>query len=494
MLTIYGSCWLFHSCTTFHTRFAVGNLNNRLQRFSGRCKLNMREFHPNIKHLVSDYLLDPDIYKETYSPYAGACVPISICLTILINIEKRPPNSITKKDVSQLLSLLNFHHLVEYKRNELPSIPLKNFKALEKANSPIPLKLTKFSSNMSQFRGIAVNLFRIQRGDSENEKTIHIFAKLLSSNHDSEHYLQVDLIEDGPHLWADDEAYPHQKPKAPHFSPAHILVVPNFIKFLYTNNLRFQSHGARDCHYCCRICHSLFNSYASFSSHKIACNPFPSGHKVSKRKIRNKIISHHLTQNPYTGKTEVSGLRFKRGELHKLLVPLTLSSCDVESFLHTPKPDQPAPSGAESIHSVFAYAIAHTSLHDHLHLPPSLAKPRGMCYNPKTESEDDFMLSFLLTLRQDAKLLSLFLAESFEKDPGIPKKSNFSPEEDLHWKLHMRCIFCGNLFYSNKFKRSDTPVRGVSTFRKPFTIIRTKEKVLPARDHVHLQLKSKLQA
>ena len=494
MLTIYGSCWLFHSCNVFHLRYAIGGQNNQLQRFSGRPNDNRRKFHPNIKHLVSDYLFDPDVYIENFSLYRGVCIPVSICLTILVGIEKKPPSHITKKDVSQILPCLNFHHLVEHKKCEPPSIPLKNFKNLEKANSPIPLKLSKLIPGLSTFRGIALNLFRIQCGDSENDKTIHIYPKLLSPKHDSNEYLQVDLIEDGPHLWANSQINPLHNPKTLHSSPAHVLVVPDFIKFLYTNNLQYQHNGARDCHFCCRICQSLFKSAVSFKSHKIACNPFPSGHKTSKRKIRNRIISHHLSQNPYTGKTEVSGLRFRRGELHKLLLPLTLTACDVESFLHTPKPEQPTPSGAEKIHSVFAYALAHTSLHDHLHLPSNLSKPRGMCYDPETQSEDDFMLSFLLTLRQDAKMLSLFLAESFERDPGIPIKSNFSPEENFHWNLHKRCIFCGNLFFSHKFKRSDTPIRAVSTFRKPFSIIRTKEKVLPARDHVHLQLKSKLQA
>ena len=494
MLTIYGSSWLFYSCTVFHIRFAVGNLHNHLQRFSGRCKQSMRQFHPNIKHLVTDYLMDPDIYKEKFSPYKGVCIPISICLTILIKIGKKTPCLITKKNVSELLQCLNFHHLIEYKKNEIPSIPLKNFNKLEKANSPIPPKLIKFYSKLSEFKGIALNLFRIQVGDNKNEKDIHIFPKLLSKFYDLEEYLQIDLAEDGPHLWENSETYPYQNPKPPNFSPSHILAIPNFLRFIYTNNLQYQAHGARDCHFVCRVCLALHKSYCSFLSHKSVCNPFPSGAKVSKRKIRNRIISHHLAQNPFTGKTEVSGLRFKRGDLHKLLLPLTLSACDVESFLHTPKPNQSTPSGTEKIHSVFAYALAHTSLHDHLHLPLSLSKPRGMCYNPETQSEDDFMLSFLLTLRDDAKLLSKFLQESFERDPGIPKKSNFSPEESFHWNLHRRCIFCGNLFYSQKFKRTNTPIRAVSTFRRPFSIVKSKEKVLPARDHVHLQLKSNLQA
>ena len=208
----------------------------------------------------------------------------------------------------------------------------------------------------------------------------------------------------------------------------------------------------------------------------------------------NLAVSTPPTVHPFTGKPETSGLQFRRGDLNKLLLPLSLTSCDLEAFLHDPTPveGRSHPSGAEKVHSIFAYSLAHTSLHDHLPLPPDLAAPRGMCYNPATESQDQFMLSFLFTLRDDAKKLSRFYADAFERDPGPLKVQNFSQDQKLRWALNKRCIFCGNLFYSFKFKRTPE-VRAVSTFRK-FSIVRTKIKVLPARDHDHLQLNANLRA
>ena len=475
----------------FHIRFAVGNLNNRLDRFSGKCGEGIRQFHPNIKHLLHTYVFDPDNFSEIKSPYRGICVAIAISLKILVSIDNKWPSYITKKDVSNLLSLFNFHHLVEYKRNLLPAIPLSNFRNLDKCNSPIPLRLAAHNKSLARFKGIACNLFRfdLSKTDDHN-KAIHIFPRYLSSNYDSEDYLQIDMVEDHHELWQDQPQDQHQKKSCPN----HVLIIPNLIKFLYRNNYKYQAHGYRDCNYCCRVCQNLYSTYCQLQAHKLVCSPFPSGGKVSKRKAKNKILSHQISSNKFTGKPEVSGLQFKRGDLNKLLLPLSLSSCDLEAFLHDPTPVEghPHPSGAEKIHSIFAYSLAHTSLHDHLPLPPDLAAPRGMCYNPATENQEQFMLSFLLTLRDDAKKLSHFYADAFDRDPGPLKPQNFSQDQKLRWALNRRCIFCGNTFYSYRFKRTPE-VRAVSTFRK-YSIVKTKVKVLPARDHDHLRLNANLRA
>ena len=486
---VYGSSWVFHSLKIFHARYAVANVNNRFEQFSGKCCPNPRVFHQNVKPFLDTYVLDPDAFKEKNSPYHATCIPIGIALKILISVEKKMATTISKRDVSKILHLINFHHLVEYRGNEQPFIPLKNFRELEKSNSPIPLRLTQYLPYLSNYQGISLNLFRIDLSQTNDQnKAIHIFPRYLSEFHSSEQHFQIDLIEDQPNLWAETFSNNHSKPKPP---SQHVLAVPNFIQFLYRNNRKYQKHNFRDCKYVCRICQNLYKTYAEFEHHKTVCLSFPTGARVSKRRAKNRIISHHLTNNIFTGKTEVSGLTFKRGELHKLLVPLTLSSCDIEAFLHD-STGLSHPTNAEKIHSVFAYALAHSSLHNHLPLPQNLSCPRGMCYNPSTESETDFMLSFLLTLRDDAKKLSNFINDAFELDPGppIPNK-NFTPEDKLKWNLSTRCIFCGNKFYSFRFKRID--VRAVSTFRR-FSIVKSKERVLPTRDHAHLQLSSKLQA
>ena len=159
-----------------------------------------------------------------------------------------------------------------------------------------------------------------------------------------------------------------------------------------------------------------------------------------------------------------------------------------------PKAEVPRlPTGAEKIHSVFAYAFAHTSLHDHLPLPSELSRPRACVYDPDVQSEDDFMLSFLLSLRKDAKPLSMYVKECYEKDPGVPLRRCFDDEALVKWNLQNRCIYCGNMFFSYRFKRSDTQIRAVST-RNKFKLVKSKERTLPCRHHLHLELSSKLQA
>ena len=487
-LLVFGSSWLFFKILVCHIRFAVGNLNNRLEHFSGHPKQS-RQFHPNIRSILSHHCYDPDTYVESSSPYKGVCIPIAICLKILVSIEKKFPCLITKNDVSKLLPLLNFHHLIEYKKNFLPSIPLSNFRQLDKSNTPIPIRLTQHSKHLSNFKGISCNLFRFDLSKTdEHNKSIHIFPRYLGQFYDCEDYLQIDMVEDHPDLWQ-DQPHNHQPKKT---CSNHVLIIPNFLQFLYMNNRKYQSHGYRDCKYVCRVCQNFFRDFSEAKMHKTVCSPFPSGGKVSKRRAKNKIISHQLSQNPFTGKTEVSGLRFKRGDLNKLLLPLTLSSFDLESFMQNPE-GHSHPSGAEKIHSIFAFALAHTSLHDHLPLPADLSAPRGLCYEPSSQNQEEFMMSFLLTLRDDAKKLSRFIANAFDLDPGPPSPQNFSQDEKLHWQINRRCIFCGNLFGSFRYKRNDTHVRAVSTFRN-FSIVKTKVKVLPARDHSHLQLSSKLRA
>ena len=491
---MWGSAWNFFSIEIAHLRRVIGDHNNRLQRFSSNFQSD-RQFNPIVRERLSRYVLDPENWAEKLSPLRGICLPLAICLNILLSVDAKPLGSIGKRDVSHLLPFLKFHHLLERKKtNELPSIPLKSFRELEKANSPIPPNLTQ---NHSKYLGLSLNLYRLVFTETQDREkyNIHIFPSRLSSHNDDDRYLQTDLIIDHPFIWKENKPNLLEKHRTPHDSPGHVLLITDLIKLLYTNNLKYQKNGARDCTALCRTCMALFSNLSEKNSHKTVCSSFPTGGKVTKRRAKNRIISNHLTTNPFNGKTEVNGLKFKRGDLNKLILPVCLSAFDIESMMKKPSAEVPHPSGADKIHTVFAYALAHCSLHDHLPLPPTLSRPRGCIFDPDHQSEEQFMLSFLLTLRNDAKPLSNFLKESLERDPGVPPFHSFSESTKCRWALSNRCIYCGNKFFSYRFKRSDdTPVRALSTFNKKFKIVRSKEKTIPCRHHIHLQLSSKLQA
>ena len=111
------------------------------------------------------------------------------------------------------------------------------------------------------------------------------------------------------------------------------------------------------------------------------------------------------------------------------------------------------PGGSVEIQTIFAYSIAHASLYSEHTLPQSLRSPRGMIYDPATQSESDFVISLIKTLRNDLKLHTIFLRDTLLKDPGVPKLSTMSKQERTTFFLQDACSFCGRRF-SKKVKKN----------------------------------------
>ena len=213
--------------------------------------------------------------------------------------------------------------------------------------------------------------------------------------------------------------------------------------------------------------------------HRNICPGFPTGgSKSKKRKAKNQKVTNFYRINPFTGAREKNTLTFRRSQLFKCLKPLTLSSLDLETLSNpiTDK-DRPAPSGAQDIHSVFCYSMAHCSLYEEKHpLPQTLKNPRGLMFDPSTQSESDFALKLIKQIRTDMKLLSDFLHEALSKDQGTPSFHSLSPIEKAAFTLQTSCCFCGRRFGSS--------------FIDPVT--KRRRKVIKCIDHDHLLQTSQL--
>ena len=113
------------------------------------------------------------------------------------------------------------------------------------------------------------------------------------------------------------------------------------------------------------------------------------------------------------------------------------------------------PAGAEAVETPFAYSIAHASLYSEHKLPNNLRSPRGMIYDPTKQSEQDFVISLLKTLRQDLKLHTDFLYDTLKKDPGPPTFAQMTLEEKTAFILQSSCCFCGKRFSKRVKKNRD---------------------------------------
>ena len=483
----YGSSWIFEFIKVFHIRFVRATPHNALI-FGTRPKKSL-SLHSDIAPLLSRAILDPNDFVNYR--LRGHCVPAAIILSILVQHEKISSSRIRKNHVTLGLQSLRYHQFLE--GTLTPGIALENFRNLESANSPLPLPLIEAFSSLKPFKGIAINVFRAlvrrqEKKDNSNvynegssteyptpsshspEKArIYLFPTLLSKHNQDTSYAQIDLLIDSPEL---REKY--QSSSNPKSLP-HVLCITSLVTLLATNK-----HGsAFRYNSVCRSCCMVFSNIEDLNHHQTACNTFPTGGKCQKRKAKNKKVTQHFRVNPYTGHKERNGLFFQRGHLYRTLKPLTLSSLDLETISEPidPRSEAPKPSGAESIHTVFAYSIAHISLYPENHpLPESLRSPRGLIYDPKTQSETAFGISLLKNLRDDLKLHSQFLREAIEKDQGAPKFSTMSRAEKLAFALQSTCFFCGRTFgrmYTN-----------------PHTHKRTR--LVKCKDHLHFLETSQL--
>ena len=449
MSSYFGSAWIFKSVRLFHLRYVRAAPHNRI-RYGARPNQSAPTFHPNIAGLLRNLVLDPEHFA--IKGLKGCCVPISIVLSVLTRLEGVQASRVTKEQITRGLNCLRFQ---QFLRQYPPpaGICLSSFRALELANTPLPFPLVDLFPSLDNFKGLSLNVYRAlvlkEPDKGDDEPIIYFFPTLLGKNHANNSFFQVDLLIDSTDL------RPHSLNSGPDTkSPLHVLTMLDLAALL-TRSTPTKRTNARRYQILCRQCCKVFTNDEDLSIHRKVCTTFPSGGPCQRRRAKNKTVTRLFKLNPFTGQKERNGLFFKRSHLFRTLLPLSLSTFDIET-LSTPSTDiHPRPGGAEQVQTVFAYSLAHVSLYPEHPLPDSLRLPRGLIFDPETQSESSFVISLLKTLREDLRLHSIYLHQSLLKDPGTPSLDTMTPTERAAFYLQTTCGFCGRPFSSKVKKNKD---------------------------------------
>ena len=494
MSSYFGSAWQFLQIRFFHLRYVKAGAHN-LIRFGKRPQPT--SFHPDLTPLLRNLVLDPQHFSQTI--HKGLCIPISIILSILIRSSCQQFSSISRKMVSQGLNALNFQQFLQHS----DGISISDFRRLESANTPLPYRLIQEYPAIETYRGIALNLYRsVVRPDPDNtqKKQIFIFPMVLSANHKDEAFFQVDLLLDSTDLRPEgrDSA---TSPK----SALHVLTIHNLIALLTRNSYSKYKHSTRYTHIC-RSCCQIFTAKEDLDIHRryISCRRHLASYALPNElrltsftglasllqpgefanavRQRTERLPVYLEQTRTMGRKRRTGYTLKgpcaivslfvyslpplpiitfydtllskfRSHLCRTLLPLSICAMDLECLADPASVIDSRPAGAEAVETPFAYSIAHASLYTEHKLPSNLRSPRGMIYDPTTQSEHDFVISLLKTLRRDLKLHTDFLHETLKKDPGPPNFSQMTAEEKTAFFLQSACSFCGRRF-SKKVKKN----------------------------------------
>ena len=453
MSSEFGSSWVYEQILMFHVRFARATPNNAI-RFGMRPKRASNFFHPTIAPTLRSYVLDPENFIPHGAP-SGICLPISVLLSILIKYEKVPANCVRIKQITKNLKFLHFHQFLQQQHpKEQAGISLENFQDFEKANTPLPLELVESCSSLATKKGLAINVFQAiphKNPDDTSDAlpTIYIFPTMLSTNNTREDFLQVDVLLDSADLRAN-----HKHNDYDRSLPAHVLSIPNLLALLSKNNPNRSGKYERNTYYThlCRSCCKIFSSSEDLYLHRNVCTPFPTGgNRAKKRHAKNQKVTRLFKTNHFTGAKEKNGLHFQRGHLFKCLLPLCISTLDLETLSNVVVPESSEchiPGGAKELHKVFCFSMAHISLYENHPLPPSLKDPRGLMFDPSKQSESEFAISLIKQIRTDLHLHSVFLNEALSKDKGTPTFRSLSPTEKAAFTLQKQCCFCGRHFGS----------------------------------------------
>ena len=450
MSSYFGSAWIFKSVRLFHLRYVRAAPHNRI-RFGARPKQSAPlTFHPNIANILRNLVLEPEHFA--IKGLKGCCVPISIVLSAMTRLQSLQPSEITKGQISQGLNSLRFQ---QFLRQHPPpaGICLSSFRALELANTPLPLALIELFPPLDHLKGLSLNVYRalvLKDPDKDDEPTVYFFPTLLGKNHADPSFFQVDLLIDSSDLRPNSlNSGPDTKK-----SPLHVLTLIDLAALLARSNPTKRTNASRY-PFICRQCCKVFTNDEDLTIHRRICTPFPSGGSCQRRRAKNKTVTRLFKWNPFTKQKEKNGLFFKRSHLYRTLLPLSLSTFDIETLSTPPTDIHPRPGGAERVQTVFAYSLAHVSLYPEHPLPDSLKFPRGLIFDPETQSESSFVISLLKTLREDLRLHSIYLRQSLLKDPGPPRLNTMTPAERAAFYLQTTCGFCGRPFSSTVKKNKD---------------------------------------
>lgn len=334
-------------------------------------------------------------------------------------------------------------------------IPLSNFRALEKANSPLPEQLTELYPQLNSFKGFALNLYRAQITRTSNPPKIVLFPSLLSSHSEDADFLQIDLLQDQRSLRPID--YKRDEP----IHPQHALLITSLSKFI-ANRTPTAAHSNRYTHVC-RNCCSVYISPKDLSEHKLICRRLPTGGKCEKRQSENKKVHQMYVYDNTTKALKRNGISFSRGDLYKTLCPLYISFLDLECLSEDMIPDATRPEtifrpkDAISHLTAFGWSYVHAPAYKSNPLPPPLRAPRGRFYDPTKQSESDFWLSLLISMRDDLIQLNEFLDDVLSSDLGPMPYSEMSSTEKEAFNAKIACEICGRRFGSTYLNQQGRP-------------------------------------
>ena len=346
MSSFFGSAWQFLRVRVFHVRYVKAGAHN-LIRFGARP--DPTSFHADISPLLANLVVDPQHFAQQTTQNA-CCVPISIILSILLHFEGEKMRNIGKKKVSLGLKMLNFQQFLQHSNG----ISISDFRRLESANTPLPLALVEQFPSIETYKGLALNLYRsVIRQDPDNitQKQIFIFPMVLSANHKSDSFVQVDLLLDSTNLrpkGRDSPTFPK--------SPLHVLTIHNLIGLLARNSQSKRNNATRYSHICRSCCHIFTskedldihrryllpsesaNAIKSLSHHSPSflhrcCIGFATGGVCKRRKAKNKKFTRLFRINSL-GQKKKNGLYFKRlVSSFSLFSPPTPHTISIFTFL-----------------------------------------------------------------------------------------------------------------------------------------------------------------
>ena len=463
-MTQQGSGWSFKRIVHFDCRHIMSDPDN-LIRYGYRfgCRI---PFHPLLDKLFCRNVFDPDRYLRTGFDRANLCVPTSILIAMHIKL-KYPITALRLRvdTIEDELRAVNFRSLL---RPGQVGLAASSFSELEKLNScPINPLLVALFPALSFFEGIAINKYVIRR----RGECFRIFPVSLSTFSRCPRRFQVDLLVDSPDIRA-PQANPSRPPGLD-----HCLVITNLIRLIakFTPVAVNWNRYKHVCRTCLKIFPQLSGSTSLYQHYQL-CSAQVRG-SLGRRKSRNVLIHEPYKRNIFTGLTERNGLTFRRGELYKLLKPLSIGFLDFEAYniniSERPEADSvfaKAPNSAVTTQVPMAYALTHACLYEHIELPSYLRDVRVQFYDEAAGANiGDFYIGLLLALRRDLYRTSQFMRDVLSKDSPPPPSYRRSTSLRDYINSCRYCGLCGARFGSKRR----------STVSGRFYITR------PAFDHCH---------
>ena len=341
--------------------------------------------------------------------------------------------------MNHYLKLLKYKETMSFTHE---GIRIGDFHLIEKANSfrtNIPLLLAfPFLKN---FRGLALNVFKVTHHKNLNTYTIH--PRHLSAHFKDESYLQVDMLLDSEVIRAESHSTE---------SYSHVMLIINLIRLV--TGVRSISgsdlHGRKDWAIC-RCCMALFQSLSLYRLHTVSCTAFGAGN--IKRRVSNNILVHKTRiflkkKNKFVPHV----LAFNLKNLYRSIRPFSFINMDYESS-NTPVADSSyssfskIPTNAIYEQKVIGGAYSIRNVFPNYPLPNSLATPRCIFIN-ETQTEKDFYLSFFKKLRSDIKLIHRYEQDILSEAIPTPHLRDLSITEKIRYLSAQFCEVCQAKFNS----------------------------------------------